>query len=553
MPLFSRTAGSTSTQIVDIGRPFSNFAFLDDTFGVGKLQTLRRIMSQVRQQGGRTMVLEKLDISDAEDLCQENEDIRLRYPSFNKSEAFRLSFFRKPFSTNRGLSTVKPEQFIGYAIVKKDKLPKFWRGLRVYESVIRPGTSDTHFVRGRQRWNLSVDGVPLVVEGYLYCQQNSITNCCAHVAVRTAAARFCGEGDMTYRQINQLTGIAEEGIPPVNHIDRKIGSDESGGGTGLYPDEMVNVLRSVGARVFSVDYSKPPEGGLPLPPFEKVVYGSIESGWPAIVGFESAPDENHAVPVFGHTFDGDTWVPSAEASYFRVGPETEYVPSESWLGTFIAQDDNWGSNYCIPRHFLQTKPLCDKLPGPPRLCEMGSRCVAYVISTLPGGVKLNSIVAELKGVEYLPPLLQYMPAVEGGWGKRLKMFSQAKHLVFRSVLVDGSEYIEHVAKLRDWSGARVQRQLVIALRKWLPSERYWMIELSLPELFQANRRKIAEVLIHAEPETDPDDHFKEEFVLARLPGWLAIPEESPSAEPDFRYIPTAVAGHVELYGCEEGA
>ena len=49
-----------------------------------------------------------------------------------------------------------------------------------------------------------------------------------------------------------------------------------------------------------------------------------------------------------------------------------------------------------------------------------------------------------------------------------------------------------------------------------------MIELSLPELFSANLRKVGEVLVRAEllPATDRD---LTSFVLARLPGYFCAP------------------------------
>ena len=184
---------------------------------------------------------------------------------------------------------------------------------------------------------------PFKVNGYLYAQQNALTNVCAHVALRTAAARFHPNGDMSYREMNQLLGI--------DHVKVKMGE-----GSGLTTQQMQRVLEAAGAKCFPADYSNPSANP---PPFQKYIYGSIESGYPAIVIFGTTdPDGSlHAVPVFGHTLNQDTWVPSADFSYFKIGEGTKYIPSESWLSMFIAHDDNWGSNYCIPRHYLRPKPL----------------------------------------------------------------------------------------------------------------------------------------------------------------------------------------------------
>ena len=76
-----------------------------------------------------------------------------------------------------------------------------------------------------------------------------------------------------------------------------------------------------------------------------------------------------------------------------------------------------------------------------------------------------------------------------------------------------------------------------------------MVELSVPDLFAANRRKIAEVLISAEIEPDPNRRFRN-FILARLPGWFAFLNKIDRSGPHFMFAPTVVREHVELYGCE---
>jgi hypothetical protein len=130
---------------------------------------------------------------------------------------------------------------------------------------------------------------------------------------------------MSYRQMNQLLGF-----------DQVMKKTE-----GLNLQQMVKVLEAAGAKCFQADYSKP---NAAAPPFQKYLYGSIESGYPAIIIFGTTAEDGslHAIPIFGHTFNQDTWVPNAEGSYFKVGEGTKYIPSESWLSMFVAHDDNWG-------------------------------------------------------------------------------------------------------------------------------------------------------------------------------------------------------------------
>ncbi len=235
------------------------------------------------------MVIEKL--GDPEDLREENEDLRTRNPDLKHSVAYRLSFFTAKFATTQRLARITDEEFIGYVVVKEDSAPSFGDKRRVYESVIRPSRTANNFVRGGQTWPCQVAGKSFKVNGYLYAQQNALTNVCAHVALRTAAARFHPNGDMSYREMNQLLGI--------DHVNVKMGE-----GNGLTYQQMQQVLEAAGAKCFPADYSNPSANP---PPFQKYIYGSIESGYPAIVIFGTTdPDGSlHAVPVFGHTLNQD--------------------------------------------------------------------------------------------------------------------------------------------------------------------------------------------------------------------------------------------------------
>jgi len=119
MSRYARTARGTHHDIIAAQRPFSNFDFVERHFG--GIPPLRRIMSQVHQLGGRTMVVE--DIHASGDLREENEDIAIRCPGFRASASRRLSFFRKAFRSRRGLMTATRDDFLGYAIVKTDDIP----------------------------------------------------------------------------------------------------------------------------------------------------------------------------------------------------------------------------------------------------------------------------------------------------------------------------------------------------------------------------------------------------------------------------------------------
>lgn len=533
MNRYARTAESKNFKIIPIDLPFSLFDFVDNHFK--GLSSLRRILSQVRINGGKTMVIE--EIGGAGDIIEENEDIKTRYPDFNKSTTYRLSFFKKKFSTKRGLSTSINSDFIGYAIVKSDDFQDARKSKeRVYESVVAVHRSRNYFVRGAQNWLCRIIGNNFTVKGYIYAQQNGMTNVCAHVALRAVASRYHKNGDMSYREMNKIVGI--------NHIDKKAGGED---GDGLSTIEMVKVLEAAGANCFVGDYF---EHAKDAPaPFQKYVYGSIESGFPAIIIFDTAHGKSsyHAIPVFGHTFNENTWVPNADFLYFQVGSGTRYIPSESWISMFIAHDDNCGSNYCIPHRYLDSNRICDQLGEEHNICPKGHERVAYVIGTLPKEVKTDPIRAEVIGADYLFSILYNIPVFDNPWYYRLKYYADNNRLVLRPIIVGSDDYTNHLQEIKDWEGNKIKRDMILLLRKYLQGRLYWLIELSVPELFSANRRKVGEVLLRADVDPGIKRNFNN-FVIARLPGNFVLYDGGGPSNPRYTFIPSGVKSHVELYG-----
>jgi hypothetical protein len=289
--------------------------------------------------------------------------------------------------------------------------------------------------------------------------------------------------------------------------------------------------------------------GIQQPPFQKYLYGSIESGYPAIICFGTSTQNYHAIPIFGHTFNEDTWVPSAESSYFRIGAGTAYIPSESWLNTYLAHDDNWGSNYCIPRDFLYSQRTCDNWPTGSKACGMQSECVAYIIATLPKAVQTNPLTAEIIGADFLFSIMPNLQQMGEQWESRLASYAAAHRLVLRTVLIDSRDYGKHLGEITDWEGNTIQKRLIEGLKDF-QGEKIWMVELSVPELFSANRRKVGEVLLRAEQNVSNVRDFSS-FILARLPGCFALYTGGGAQNPEYRLIPTAVKSHVQLFGCED--
>jgi hypothetical protein len=98
------------------------------------------------------------------------------------------------------------------------------------------------------------------------------------------------------------------------------------------------------------------------------------------------------------------------------------------------------------------------------------------------------------------------------------------------------------------------------LPSWLPrkvasltkNDLFWMVELSVPELFSANRRKVGEVLLHTtRPIGDGLDWGN--LFCVRVPGCLALfmglRSTGTTNKPQFFFYPVAIDDHTELFGC----
>jgi hypothetical protein len=121
-------------------------------------------------------------------------------------------------------------------------------------------------------------------------------------------------------------------------------------------------------------------------------------------------------------------------------------------------------------------------------------------------------------------------------------------LVLRPILIDSSAYSNHLAKLCDWDGHRIPPAIVRTLKS-ISGSSIWMVELSVPELFSTNKRKIGEVLLRAERTPGTQRGF-DSFLVARVPGYFVFSTGGTSANPQFTFVPASVQGHVSLWGCE---
>lgn len=107
-----------------------------------------------------------------------------------------------------------------------------------------------------------------------------------------------------------------------------------------------------------------------------------------------------------------------------------------------------------------------------------------------------------------------------------------------------SSYIKQLSQMESWEGEKIDKKMINMYNKFLPNS-FWMVEVSIPELFSANRRKLGEILIRSDvvikPEIQPDWSL---FLFAHLPACLAAVN---SNQNKFEFFPHSIKSHSALY------
>ncbi len=459
------------------------------------------------------MLIEELDESDCALLREENAALRVRRAEYQGSTVHRLAFWSCLPET-----TPESGDLIGYAIFKSDRFsdegdPRD----HIYEAVMRPIRNEpqNNFIHCRRNYTVRTEPGEYTVQGVLYSQQNDLTYVCAHAALRSALSSLVPAADVSYGRMNELAGI--------DHSAHRVGGADG----GLSPDQMESIVTGVGYHCEKIVHE--PKLGHSLPTeFQRDLYGFIESGYPALMGFEltdpipsAAPPERHIISVVGHTFNEDTWVPEAQRAYF--GDELSYFSSESWLSTYVVHDDNFGPYFCMPRHFLKKDNF------------------RIILGLLPQRIEPGATDAEAAGFEYLRIIAEIVPRISQDWYDRFAVFTRLNLLVLRTFLTDRSSYLRHLETLRSWEGDRLERERIEELTDLLP-ECFWMIEASAQELFNASRRKFGEILLSCTTSVPEPLNFSL-FLAARLPGLIFTQDSSSVIEPK----PTVLRGHTRLF------
>ena len=529
---FSKPLEFTITRVFPTNQPFSNFDFILEN-EYSNCQSLPRILSQARQLGFQTLVDESIRcVGFAE---EEDKDFKQYEKNFIASKLQRLSFFRKSFKTVQEIQQCDDNDFLGYAILKGNQFSgRAEEEWNIFESVIRPSEKPNNYNHTTISYEVLVYSKCFKISGNLYCAQNARTNSCAHAALRSVIAAT-GVGDISYAEINSI--LKRKKSPFKRRKELK----------GLSVKQVKKVLDDIGIRC-KLDYVTKTSGGVSwtekeyqeLMWIQNRIYKSIEVGYPVFMAFtwkeEKEPafgkeTEGHAIAILGHTFSDDTWVPRAATQYFTVSRDVGYVSSEEWTSAYIGHDESLGSNYHIPRWYLINNPNITSI---------------HVLATLPNESILDPIQVEVIAIFCLYKIIAQLKSMnKNPWFNRLEGAVEKRTVVLRSVFLSGEKYLDHLVKIRGWNDKKseyINSTTIESLRKELKGV-FWIIEVSLQELFPTNRRKLGEIVLKANIPIKKGDYSN--FVFARLPGMFVSPEVRGELT-DVRTTPSGIISHTEL-------
>jgi len=386
-----------------------------------------------------------------------------------------------------------------------------------------------------RRYSGWVAGHRFTLLGSFFAQQNNLTNVCGHAALRCVLNNLAERAEqmISCEDINRELSI--------NHSTRKVGRyDREPEVQGLYPSEVFRVIEAHGWRYIPSRYQDP--AGRPLP-YWRFIYSIIESGFPVLVFF-TAGQLQHVICVIGHTLNSDVWDGEARLAYSGA-PRAEYLSSASWVDHFVMHDDNYGMYFCMPSKALY-----------PRTKDGESFQLTGALGIVPTQIEVGPVEAELHASVALRNTLSSSDLRECYWLRVLKQEDAVfgKWLVLRTLFVSKGRYQQHLQEMEDVEGNVLKASDIRVLMDRNLPEHFWMTEITLTDVYTANKRKLGEVLFDlSDPQIKGDDSLDaytrkvfSKCLAIRLPGNIVIPRAESEDAVSLSVSRTSLTGHVPL-------
>lgn len=507
--------------------------FIELADGLGSPRPLRRIFSLLRKYCARESVsvtiYEERATRSGVDPCEGNASCERRRESCSRyvsqlmkmhycldnKECVKFYFVSGSYGDVDSLLEafkIGAVELIGYCMVHQDLLRRNGEQIRrsyVVEAVLSPSLADLYqVINGQVEFATKINSIdaPVSMSGFYFCQQNSITNCCAHAALQMAIK-------------SRYPGINADEI--TNSV---FGSyDDTSGSRGLLLSEMrkaVHVYSKNELDTFSVD-----SHSMEVAEFLSIVYVAIESRLPVLLFFDvpqthGDSSSGHVVALVGHTFTPNHW--GAYGGVYFLDGCSGYTPSSYLAASFIINDDNIGPIYNIPlasvsayieysRHKAHFEHAMNALRfNSPKFQSMKAVVAWPKQNASLSGLPLSSIfnLGAIILQEFIDEYCMHMPRDRGEFNIYFYDFFRlsrpgvgkcAERIILRPFFCSKDDYFnDDMADLYDRNFVKddtgEQGTLLDYLYHRLP-DRIWVIELSIPELFWINQKKVGEIVL----------------------------------------------------------
>jgi hypothetical protein len=160
-----------------------------------------------------------------------------------------------------------------------------------------------------------------------------------------------------------------------------------------------------------------------------------------------------------------------------------------------------------------------------------------------GGAQAEAVALQFL-YAVLGSLLGQIDTSGNPWLERLAYFAHPdiQRIVLRAIAVDQDEYIKHLSTEQDWNQHSEDQVAIKVLRKLLPKN-LWVVEVSIPQLFPANERKLGDIVLDAGVQLNPDQQFSSHFFFIRLPSLYIFYRGQGQ---DFLSVPSNLTSHLPL-------
>lgn len=467
-------------------------------------KAFHRLCSLMRKMDVKSAIIEDVDTSYGEVQSEVNA-LKIVYQDI-EFKIYRFTFIYDGIDSLGDIKKIKEESFLSSNIIINYRTPHTnWQSYLYYSIVVQPHMilngnklpllNNYLHVYKKFQCNVLISDTELFnfhITGSYFCQQNEVTSVCAHAAlcmtINNMNFSFFGLEEIEHlypERINNILGI--------NHIE-----EDKKASNGLSTDQIKTVLEEYKLKVTIRDFFNNFEQD-----YNEFVYQYIESRCPVLLIFSTnTPVESHVVPILGHTLNSDMWRPEAEPAYLRENRLENYKLASAWIDHFIIHDDNFGMYFCMPIESLKRTTIPKYDPA---------FRAQYAIVVIPEKVNVRAFEAEWNSILHIRHVLDTLKQYSklDDWSERLRSYELP---TVRTFLVKKEDYVKSL-DYKDYDESEFLDADKQSLLNDLP-EMFWLSEITLPDLYTANKTKLADVFYKCSV-ADTDTSSK--IIQIRLP------------------------------------